>query len=181
MGVVARAVRVRSRRVGVFAAAVVLGASAQGAGQAGPPLQRAGRGRTMADALASPRGPVTVALGATGGTAHDRALLEEALADAIGQNPGLQLAGARAGGARPAIVLTANVRALVVSHGPGGALARCDVGVVVVDGGGAVRAMLDVRRVVHGDAGSSDDALARTALRSAAHGTLRDLVAQVLR
>ena len=172
--------RSRGRRLGVLAAAVAVAAGTPGVVRANGHNRRgAGARGNSASAERGAHGPVTVALGATGGSERERALLTEALTDAIGQNPGLRLH--TPGPGRPAIVLTANVRALVVSHGPAGALASCDVGVVIADGGGAVRAMLDVRRVVHGDARASDDSLEHTALRSAAHGALRDLVSQVLR
>ncbi|MEI8258582.1 MAG: hypothetical protein WCJ30_23160, partial [Deltaproteobacteria bacterium] len=96
------------------------------------------------------------------------------------QEPALRLQAGSTDGA--ALVVTAHVRVLSVLPDALGALARCDIGVVVSDASGAVRAMLDTRRVVRGD-GSPDhfEALEQTVMRGAAGGLVRDMVSQMVR
>jgi hypothetical protein len=122
---------------------------------------------------------VTVAVGAASGDERARELLATALSDAAAQNPSLRLQSEGTVGA--SLVLNVHVRALTVQRDPVGALARCEVGIVVADGAGAVRAMLDARRVVRAGAEASDETVARLALRSAMDGAVRNVVSELLR
>jgi hypothetical protein len=168
----ASSARRRGQWSGALAAVLVAAASVPGAVFAHAPARRSAS-RHPAHAPT-----VTVAVGATSGDGRARELLASALSDAAAQHPSLRLQPEGTAGA--ALVINVHVRALTVQHDPAGALARCDVGVVVADGGGAVRAMLDARRVVRASAGTSDDALARLALRSAMDGAVRDVVSRLL-
>ena len=179
----------RGRRFGALAAVLVAAASAPTAVSASPPSMRnvadrpqrnvAERAQAQRDARRRTAGPITVSVRATSGDTHSRDMLSIAFNDAITQNPALVLENATSMGA--SIVVNAHVRTLTVQRDGAGALARCDVGVVVSDGTGAVRAMLEGRRIVRGDAASSDDALERTVLRGAVDGLVRNLVTQMAR
>lgn len=185
--------RARGPRLGALAVALVATAGAPGLGRADVPSRTyallggaAARGSSGGSARRnglvggerSAVAPLTVAVGATSGEARARAMFTSALSDAIAQNPSLRLApeGATRGAA---IVLSAHVRALTVQRDAVGALARCDVGLVVADGSGAVRAMMDARRTVRADGAMSDETLARTVLRGALDGAMRNLVSQL--
>jgi hypothetical protein len=168
-----RPARTRGGWLGALAAVTLLAAGAPSTGLADAPRATARNVRRAAGRASV----VTVALGATSGEPRARALLADALSDAITQNPALRLGGADGSAS---LVLTANVRVLAVQHDPAGTLARCDVGLVVTDGGGAVRAMLDARRTVRADGAMPDDALARTVLRGAMDGAVHSLVAQLV-
>ncbi len=169
-----QAAHVRGQWLGAFAAVLMAAASA-------PTVVSAhARGRTTVHATpreAQRRAPVVVAMGALSGDAHARDLLNRALADAIAQEPALRFQSGTTAGA--SLVVSAHVRTLSVQQDAAGALARCDIGVVISDSTGAVRAMLDQRRTVRG--GSAPDQLEETALRGAAGGLVRDLVAQMVR
>jgi hypothetical protein len=174
-------VHARARGTGALAMAIALIAAATSVPRSvhadAAMSHRARHHRSLAGRAISLRdGPLTVALGATHGDQHTRALLQRALSDAIAQYPALRLQPDGARGA--SIVLSANVRALTVQRDPDGALVRCDVGLVVADGSGAVRAMLDARRTLRADGAreSTDEALARTALQGAMDGAIRRLV-----
>jgi hypothetical protein len=115
-------------------------------------------------------------MGALSGDAHARDLLNRALAEAIASEPALRFQTGTTTGA--SIVVNANIRALTVQSDALGPLARCDIGIVVSDSTGAVRAMIDARRTVRG---SGSDSLEESVLRGAASGVVRDLVAQMVR
>ena len=166
--------RRRGQWFGAFAAILMAAASAPGAVSA-PARGRAPVGHRPPPA-AQRRAPVTVAMGAFSGDAHARELLNQALADAIAAEPALRFQQGTTAGA--SIVVSANIRALSVSNDAVGPLARCDIGVVVSDSTGAVRAMIDARRTVRG---GSSAALEASVLRGAAGGLVRDLVAQMVR
>ncbi len=170
------AAHARGQWLGAFAAVLMAAASAPGV------VLAHARGRTGSRATpreAQRRAPVIVAVGAMAGDPRARGLLSRALSDAIAQEPSLRLqAGSTAGAS---LVVTAHVRVLSVQPDAMGALARCDVGVVVSDASGAVRAMFDARRVIRGG-GSPDhfDALEQSVVRGAAGGLVRDLVSQMV-
>lgn len=171
----AQAARTRGQWLGTFAAVLMAAASAPGAVSA--------RGRTRVAAPATPReaqrrAPVVVAVGAMSGDAHARELLNSALSYAISQEPALRLQAGTTAGA--SLVVTAHVRTLAVQQDAAGTLAHCDIGVVVSDATGAVRAMLDARRMVRGGSGGTEE-MEQSLMRGAAGGLVRDLVAQMVR
>ena len=166
---------VRGQWLGAFATVLIAAASVPGAVMALP------RGRTAVHATpreSQRRAPVVVAVGAMSGDAHAREMLNRALSDAISQEPALHLQTGTTTGA--SLVVTAHVRTLAVQQDAAGTLAHCDIGVVVSDATGAVRAMLETRRVVRGGSGGSDE-IEQSLLRGAAGGLVRDLVAQMVR
>lgn len=169
--------QMRGQWFGVLAA-VLMGAASTPAMVMAKDLNGARRvARTASASPAAHHSRLTVAVGATSGERHSREMLAHALQDSIAQNPALELR--ERGGAGTSIVLNAHVRSLTVQRDAAGVLARCDVGVVVADGNGAVRAMLDARRIVRGDIASIDDELAQTALRGAVDGAMRNLVTEM--
>ena len=169
-------VPMRGCRLGMLAAAVWLVA-------ASVPGESLARNRARAEhaqraRLQPPRAAVTVSVGASGGDARARELLTSTMAAWIARQPGLQFQSDRA--SRAALVLTANVRTLVVQRDAVGTLARCDLGVVVSDRQGAVRGMLDARRTVRSGPDTREDELAATVMRSAVDGAMRGLLAEVV-
>jgi hypothetical protein len=166
------AAHARGQWFGAFAAVLMAAASAPGVVSAhGRRVTAPGTPRE-----AQRRAPVVVAMGALHGDAHARDLFDRALADAIASEPALRFQSGTTAGA--SIVVNANIRALTVQSDSLGALARCDIGVVVSDSTGAVRAMIDARRSVRG---SSNESLEESVLRGAANGVVRDLLAQMVR
>jgi hypothetical protein len=165
------AAHARGQWFGTFAAVLMAAASAPGVVSAhGRRITAPGTPRE-----AMRRAPVVVAMGALSGDSHARDLLNRALADAIAQEPALRFQSGTTAGA--SIVVNANIRALTVQNDALGPLARCDIGIVVSDSTGAVRAMIDARRTVRG----TGDSLEENVLRGAANGVVRDLVAQMVR
>lgn len=122
------------------------------------------------------RRPLRVALDTTGADPRARALLADAFGAAIARNPAFEVSTADRAGA--ALVLTASVRSLRVERDPVGALARCEVSVVMADVRGAVRGALDARGTARGDTRTSEEAVARAALEGAVARLVVDLAAQ---
>lgn len=149
----------------VFAASAPSTVWAHGSARRAPVRSRS-RGRT-----------VTVALGATTGDRRVRQLLITALSEAAAHTPGLRLQATGAIGA--SLVLNVHVRSLTLQRDAVGTLVRCDVGVVVADGTGAVRAMLDSHRVMRNNGTIPDETLMQLALRHAMDGAVRNVVAHL--
>jgi hypothetical protein len=135
----------------------------------GSVLARASRARTNRVATAQRPQParVAVSVGWTHGTVP-REDIVGALSVAVAREPNLRWAPS--GGT---VVINATVRALTIQRDGTDALARCELSLVVTDGGGAVQGMLESRRVVR--SAGPEDAVAQTALRDALAGAVHRL------
>lgn len=149
-------------------AALALGALAAVASPA-LVLARGRAQRTSAAVTARNAAPrvTTVSVGWTHGSA-ERSTVVDALSRAIASEPNLRFAPS--GGT---VVINTTVRALTIQRDGTDALARCELSLVVTDGQGAVQGMLESRRTVR--SASTEDAVARTALRDALAGAVHRL------
>lgn len=124
-------------------------------------------------AMAQPSTSVAVgAVAASEGGATAARELSRALADVVGARPDVRLTPRR----RADLVLRGSIVRMERTRVDGGVEVRCEVSVVVTDGGGSIRAMLRGRGGARGDGDVAH--LSRDALRAAVRGALRRLAAQ---
>ncbi len=121
------------------------------------------------------RSALRIAVGEVASNDGDRAAaraLSEELARAIEQQPDVDLAPRR----RAELVLRGSVVRMTRERVAGGLEVRCEVSVIVTDGGGSIRAMLRGRGGARG--GGDPARLSSDALRAAVRGALRPLASQ---
>lgn len=124
-------------------------------------------------AMAQPSTSVAVgAVAASEGGAAAARELSRALAEVIEAQPDVRLAPR----GRADLVLRGSIVRMERARVDGEVEVRCEISVVVTDGGGAIRAMLRGRGGARGDGDPAR--LSRDALRAAVRGALRPLAAQ---
>jgi hypothetical protein len=125
--------------------------------------------------VSAQRSALRIAVGEVGASDGDRAAaraLSRELALAIEQQPDADLAPRR----RAELVLRGSVVRMTSERVAGGLEVRCEVSVIVTDGGGSIRAMLRGRGGARG--GGDPAQLSSDALRAAVRGALRPLATQ---